>query len=237
MAEKESIVFVVAHPDDVTYSAGGTAWLLHEKYDLHVLCASKGERGYTQTEREKFEGTPPPSAELAAIREGEEKKACEILGASLTFLGQIDGEIHPDREVCDRVAGILADIRPKAVLTHGPLEKKDHSAVFSIAYQALHLADVFWTTDLCMFHHDAGTYNTHAPCLYVNISDVIEHKADLVRCHQTQFRHSLDSVLERNRILGQMVYADYAEAFQTCFPPMGRRWDRDCECGKFLLDL
>ena len=33
---KESIVFITAHPDDVAYACGGTAWLLREKYDLHA---------------------------------------------------------------------------------------------------------------------------------------------------------------------------------------------------------
>ena len=62
MDSRRSIAFVVAHPDDVAFSFGGTAWLLHEQYKLHVLCASKGERGYAW----KGQGMAPPSAEVAA---------------------------------------------------------------------------------------------------------------------------------------------------------------------------
>ena len=40
----ENIVFIVAHPDDMAYGMGGTAWLLKEKYNLHILCTTRGEK-------------------------------------------------------------------------------------------------------------------------------------------------------------------------------------------------
>ncbi|GAH72350.1 unnamed protein product, partial [marine sediment metagenome] len=41
----ESVLFVVAHPDDLAYGMGGIAFLLRDKFDLHLVCATKGERG------------------------------------------------------------------------------------------------------------------------------------------------------------------------------------------------
>ena len=42
----ESVVFVVAHPDDVAFFMGGAALLLKDRCKLHVICATRGERGY-----------------------------------------------------------------------------------------------------------------------------------------------------------------------------------------------
>jgi LmbE family N-acetylglucosaminyl deacetylase len=93
---KPSIVFVVAHPDDLAIIMGGTALLLKDRYQLHVLCASKGERGYPWKGVGRLK---PINPEIATIRAKEEKAACAMLGANLTFLGQIDGEIFAGREV------------------------------------------------------------------------------------------------------------------------------------------
>ncbi len=41
---KPAVAFVVAHPDDVAFLMGGTAWLRKDRYQLHVICASQGER-------------------------------------------------------------------------------------------------------------------------------------------------------------------------------------------------
>ena len=43
---RPAIAFVTGHPDDVAFAMGGTAWLLKDKYQLHVFCATRGERGY-----------------------------------------------------------------------------------------------------------------------------------------------------------------------------------------------
>ena len=129
---RPNIVFVVGHPDDVAFFFGGTASLLKDRFNLHVLCASRGERGYDWT----GEGMAPPSAEVAQARSAEEAESCRLLDAQLTFLGQLDGEIFAGREVCHAVAGMLADLKPVALFTHHPLEKQDHSATFGIALAA-----------------------------------------------------------------------------------------------------
>lgn len=86
----ESVLFVVPHPDDLAYGMGGIAFLLRDKFDLHLLCATKGERGI-----------PGRSLDETGItREEEQKAACELLGANLNFLGKIDRELYADIETC-----------------------------------------------------------------------------------------------------------------------------------------
>ena len=103
----ESVLFVFAHPDDAAYGMGGVAWLLKDKFDLHLICATKGERG--------LQGRS--LTETAAIRDKEEKRECELLGAKLTFLDRIDRELYADAETCQQVADIVRKTAPVALFT------------------------------------------------------------------------------------------------------------------------
>ena len=230
---KPSVAFVVAHPDDVAFSQGGTASLLSERYAIHVLCATRGDRGYSW----KGEGRTPPSPETAATRSAEEAAACALLGAELTFLGQTDGDIYADQPTCERLAGLIDTIRPVAVFTLGPLEKPDHALVSVMATKALHLADRFWTTELYMTLRDVETYNAHYADVFVNITRVIEQKRALVRCHKTQApdEAAAERVLDRNRRLGHLCRCDYAEAYMSGLPLVASRWGRKAGC--ILMDL
>jgi LmbE family N-acetylglucosaminyl deacetylase len=229
----ESIVCVAAHPDDIAHGMGGTAWLLKDRYRLHVLCASRGERGYAWT----GEGLAPPSAELAARREAEERAACALLGAEVEFLGLTDGEIYAEKPVVERVAGVLRRLKPKAVFTLGPQEKPDHAAAYLIALQALYLAERFWETEMYMMLRHGETRQGRYADIYVNISGAIDAKRRQVACHASQnpTPEHVERVLERNVLLGKLAWCPHAEAFMTGLPLMARRWDR--KAGSILLDL
>ncbi len=230
---KPPVVFVVAHPDDVAFSMGGTAWLLKDRYQLHVICASQGERGYAST----VAGPKPPCPVTAATRAREEAAACALLDARLSFLGLIDGELFAERSVCERIAGMLAAIKPVALFALGPLEKPDHAAMSLAARLALHLADLYWTTELLMPFRHGETVNMSHASLFVNISSVIEHKRQLIRCHTTQApdESAVERVLVRNMLLGKMAWCEYAEAYITGLPLVATRWQRPA--GSILMQL
>ncbi len=233
MDSRETIAFVVAHPDDVAFSFGGTASLLRDQYDLHVFCASRGERGYEW----KGAGLPPPSPQIAEMRTKEEERSCAILGAKLTFLNQPDGEIFAGEQVCRSLAGLLAALRPAALFTHNPIDKPDHAATYGIALHALQLAGLFWTTELYMVNDPETAYNPGAPDVFVNISAVIEKKRELIRCHHHNIKSEkdVDVVLERNHIVGRLSRCDWAEAYASSLPLIAIRWNR--RAGSILMDL
>ena len=233
VSARPPIAFVVAHPDDIAFSMGGTAWLLKDRYRLHVICASKGERGY----RYDTPGPKPPCPRTAATRAREEAAACALLGADLTFLGLTDGELFAERDVCERVAGMLAAIKPVALFTLGPIEKPDHAAISLVARQALYLADLFWTTELYLPLRQGETVHLDHQSVYVNISSVVEHKRELIRCHKTQApdEAAVERVLERNVLLGKLAWCEYAEAYLTGLPLMATRWNRPA--GSILMNV
>lgn len=224
---RATVAFIVSHPDDVSFSMGGTAALLKDRYKLHVLCASRGERGYTWDGH----GLQPPDHEIGDTRAEEERASCKLLGADLTFLDQPDGGIFAGQEVCNRVAGMLSEIKPVAVLTMGPLAKPDHASTYMIALQALHRAGLFWETELYMCE-SLGIAN-----VFVNTTAVMDQKKEQCFCHQHHLHDPSywDRIADADRIAGSLCRCEYAEAYLSGLPLVGTRWNR--KAGSLLLDL
>jgi len=223
--KKENIVFLMAHPDDVAIQVGGTAMILKEKYNLHVLCVSKGERGIKGKTH----------SEAAAIREKEEAAACKIMGAKLTFLHQIDGEIFAGREACENAAVLLKELKPVALFTHWPMEKGDHAATSNLAWQALLISKLYWITEIYFPVFRGQFSNVHAE-IFVDISKVTDKKRELLECHKSQIsKEKADTMLSNNRFIGKLGWVDSAEAFYSGTPLAANRWGRKAD--SILLDL
>ena len=201
----DPLVFIVAHPDDVSDGMGGTAWRLKDSYKLYVLCATRGDKGVPGQD----------GAATAAIREKEEAAACKMLNADLTFLGQNDGEVFAGREVCQQVGGILKEINPKAVFTIWPVDRHpDHAAVSGITTKAVRLAGINPDVYYCM---EGRSQTMHFnPDIYIDITPVIKEKLKLIRCHVCQntddrmARHFLEQAKDRGKEAG----CEFAEGFK-----------------------
>jgi len=91
-AVNDSMVCVVAHPDDESRLCGGILALLAAKgVDVHIVSLTRGEGGEL--------GEPPlcTREELGAVREREMRCACAALGArSVTFLDYVDPLVGPE---------------------------------------------------------------------------------------------------------------------------------------------
>ena len=206
-----TILFVVAHPDDVAFGMGGTAWLLKDRYDLHVVCVTKGERGL-----------PGRSlAATAALREQEEAGACALLGAKLTFLGKIDREVYADAETCRPVAEIIRRLAPVALLTIWPIDTHpDHSAIAEIAKKSVFLAQ--HPLEIIYSEEDMIGQTSHfAPDFYVDISRVMDDKLRLIRCHacQNASDRMAQAALQQATVRGRESGCVLAEGFRSLRPP------------------
>lgn len=133
---------IFAHPDDESFSIGGT--ILHYsklsvRWDL--FCATDGDAGRS--------AVPVSSkSELAALRRNELIAAARLLGVrgKIVTRGYPDGELaqaEPDRLVGD-VVEFLRDVKPDVVVTFGPEgapnAHRDHRAISRAATAAFHLA-------------------------------------------------------------------------------------------------
>lgn len=130
---------VFAHPDDETLGTGGTlAKYASEGVEVHVVCATRGERGRYRDGRDH----PGPEA-LGRIREAELRAAARVLGVrEVSFLDYRDKDL--DRadpgEVIGKIVSHLRRIRPQVVLTFAPdggYGHPDHVAICQFATAAV----------------------------------------------------------------------------------------------------
>ncbi len=123
-------LFVFAHPDDESFSSGGTIAKLTKKgVIVKLITATYGEAGRT--------GNPPLTTQekLGSVREQELRRAGKILGISqIFFLGLIDGTLHkiPAVKIADKIFSILHKEQPDIVVTfnkEGGSKHTDHIQV------------------------------------------------------------------------------------------------------------
>lgn len=126
-----TILAVLAHPDDETFGMGGTLALYARKgYDVHLVCATRGEVGTVDPEFLR------DGRSIAQLREAELRCAAEHLGLkSVHFLGYRDSGMpgspdnahpdaqvaHPVDEVAGRVVKFIRELKPDVVVTFDPI--------------------------------------------------------------------------------------------------------------------
>jgi LmbE family N-acetylglucosaminyl deacetylase len=137
-----SIAAVFAHPDDETFSIGGSiAAYAARGVRWDVFCATDGDAGRSAVE-------VTSRAELAALRRNELIAAARVLGVQ----GEIVARGHPDGalsqvdadQLTAEVVRFLREVRPDVVITFGPEgapnAHRDHRAISRAATAAFHLA-------------------------------------------------------------------------------------------------
>src|SRR5262245_12134235 len=112
--EIERALAVMAHPDDVDFSAAGLVAQLTDAGASVTYClVSDGQAG-------GFDLTIDRPT-MAAIRREEQTKAAAELGVSdLIFLGRMDGEVTFDLELRHDITRVIRRVRPQIVITHPP---------------------------------------------------------------------------------------------------------------------
>jgi len=133
---------IYAHPDDETFSAGGT----FAKYSsagarCTLFCATDGDAGKSSAI------AVASKAELGALRREELRAAAHILGiTALDFGGYPDGNLGgaDQDELIGRIVAHVRRERPQVVITFAPEgapnQHRDHKAISRAATAAFFLA-------------------------------------------------------------------------------------------------
>jgi LmbE family N-acetylglucosaminyl deacetylase len=139
MTDALKLLAVFPHPDDETLGMGSTlARYAAEGVEVYLVCATRGERGWFDSE-----GPDPGLEGLARIREAELRCAAEILGIrQVSFLGYIDGEVDQadPEEIIGRLVSHIRAIEPQVVVTFAPdgaYGHPDHVALSQFTSAAL----------------------------------------------------------------------------------------------------
>ncbi|HLZ07237.1 MAG TPA: PIG-L deacetylase family protein [Chloroflexota bacterium] len=195
------VVAVGAHPDDETAFAGGMlARYASEGADVRIVGVTRGEGGEA--------GDPPLSSleELGATRERELRCAAAALGASgVHFLGFVDPRIAVGEEgrridatldeFAGAILGVLEELRPDVVLTHGSNGEYGHPQhVFTnqavrtalARSQAPHPELLTWCALEDGQPEDRFTNVGDKADLVVDITPWFDAKCTALACHQTQ---------------------------------------------------
>ncbi len=137
--EPLKLLVIFAHPDDESMGMGATlAKYAAEGVETHLICASRGERGWGGAEEQN-----PGLEQLGKIRTMELERAVALLGMkSLSFLGYIDGEVDRAHhaEAIGRIVTHIRRIRPQVVVTFphdGIYGHPDHIAIGQFATAAI----------------------------------------------------------------------------------------------------
>ncbi len=126
---------VMAHPDDCEFVVGGTVALLGAKgWAIDIVVATSGNKGTKDPQ--------VTAQQLAGMREEEQRRAAEILGANEpVFLGFGDGELVDDDELRGLVVRQIRLRRPELVLTFDGLmpqtNHRDHRRIGIATYDAI----------------------------------------------------------------------------------------------------
>ncbi|HMP40280.1 MAG TPA: PIG-L family deacetylase [Roseiflexaceae bacterium] len=225
-------LFVVAHPDDIEFMAGGLAvrWAA-EGAELHYCLLTDGASGSRDPEI-----TP---AALIEMRRAEQRTAGDLLGVrSYTFLGHPDGRLVASVELRLEIARVIRTVQPDAVVTTDPrffysptyINHPDHRAAGEATLAAImpiantRLAALELLTE-GLEPHDVGDVLRATPAepnywLPLREED-LAHKVAIMRAHASQivqFPGFEEFILRMAREMGVRasdagVACDAAEAY------------------------
>jgi LmbE family N-acetylglucosaminyl deacetylase len=140
MLDPLKLMCIFAHPDDETLlgTGGLLAKYADEGVETHLICATKGERGWQGNPAEN-----PGTEAMGQLRAGELQSAAKILGIrEVSFLNYLDGELD-QAEPAIAIAKIvmhLRRVRPQVVITFPPdgsYGHPDHIAISQLTSAAV----------------------------------------------------------------------------------------------------
>ncbi len=222
------ILVVAAHPDDAEFGCGATIakWVREGATTYYLICTN-GDKG-----------TDEPgitAAELAAVREREQRAAAAVIGASdVVFLPRRDGELVYSIDFRGDVVRWIRTWKPDAIFTHDPtvlissagfINHADHRATGEVTVDAVY---PFTRGPLQYPEQIAEGLETHAvyemylwganpPNFWVDVGDTIQCKLDALKCHASQFpdfERTTQFATERLKRAGEEHGVGYAETFR-----------------------
>lgn len=244
MSENKVALAVGAHPDDVEFMMAGTLAALGDAgYEPHIFTVGNGNGG-TATHTQE---------EIVRLRGREARNAAAVIGGTYHPGLVNDLEIYYEDELLRRVSAVVREVQPEIVLTHSPQDyMEDHQNTSRLIVTACFSRGMRnWVTvpqraqtfqDVYLYHcqpygNRDQLRNPIVPTLFVDVTDKIEVKEEMLRCHATQkqwldLSQGMDSYLITMRELcaevgqwagggersassaGEMAPVKYAEGFR-----------------------
>jgi len=227
-----NVLAIGCHPDDIEIACAGTiAKYVKAGHKVTVCHVSTGNLGHVII----------PPDELTIIRANEAKAAGALAGVEVICAGFDDLEIYDgNRESRDKLVDVIKYAQPDVIITHDPDDyMPDHTAVSKLVFDASFTATLPNYKVLNPKYSDENTppaklvpiyyMDTLAgvnfnPTEYVDVTDVMELKLEMLECHASQLvwmrEHDnidfADMVKTCSKFRGYQCGVDYAEGFRQC---------------------
>ena len=224
-----------AHPDDLDWACGGTTAIwAREGKEVYFVLMTSGESGEDHQRKLVL-----PAAEIAEIRETEQRLAANVLGVKeVLFLGQPDGRIEPTLAFRDQLVNVIRRLRPQIVVSMDPgawtfdnfyLYHPDHRAtaiaVFDAIYPSAGTSCYVPQPDEGLPPHKVREVyfsGTSRPNTYIDITSTIDLKIQALLSHRSQLPDPEEIATFVRQIAGQRgakIGSLYAEAFRRMDVP------------------
>jgi LmbE family N-acetylglucosaminyl deacetylase len=233
MSEKQTVLAVGAHPDDVEFNMAGTLALLAQAgFEPHMMNVA----------RSNLDSNELPEAEITRIRRREAERSAAVIGAVYHPPIVDDLMIFYENKLLRQMTAIVRKIRPTIVLLPSLSDyMEDHTntarlvitACFSRAMRHYRSDPPREATDQDVYLYHAqphlnrdGMRTLVVPDLFVNVTGAIDTKLDMLGCHESQRQwldetqgldDYLDSMRQSAAEVAQMSARpgwEYAEGFR-----------------------
>lgn len=222
--EPRRALVVMAHPDDIEFTCGGTvASLADDGWQVAFCLVTSGDKG------SKDPNLPP--ADLAALREAEQQAAAAELGVQrCIFLRWPDGFVEDGPELRAALVRVVRETRPELLITwdgYRGFNHRDHrtvglaalDAAFPLARNPNTYAEQL--TD-GLEPHRVNTVllaGAREPNYWVDVSDQLDRRIDALFRHATQVQalnreEMAKRMAERQQRAAAEGRVPWAEAFR-----------------------
>jgi LmbE family N-acetylglucosaminyl deacetylase len=194
--EIERALVVMAHPDDVDFSAAGTVAVLTDA-GVHVTycLVTDGDAGGSDRSVSRHD--------MAMLRRSEQTAAAAKVGVTdLVFLGHGDGRVQPTLQLRADISAVIRRVRPRVVISQSPERNLDRiyashpdhlaaaeatlCAVYPDARNPFAFPELFdedlepWAVDEVWV--TGGLSGPHP----IDVTTAIDRKIDALMCHVSQ---------------------------------------------------
>ncbi len=220
-----TVLAITCHPDDMEICCAGTLLKCKERGDRVVVChLCSGNLGHVVI----------PPDELKVMRAKEAERSAAMAGFEIIHSEFDDLDIYYDnKESRDKVVDIIKQVNPDFIITHAPNDyMPDHNAVSRLVFDASFTATLpnypskaeGCARTVPIYYMDTLMGVDFLPTEYVDISEHIDKKLEMLCCHESQIVWMRDhdnidfpDMLKTcSRYRGLQCGAEYAEAFTQC---------------------
>ncbi len=219
---------LMAHPDDAELLCAGTLIRLRTLgWEVHVITMTAGDCGTTTLS----------AKEIAAVRLSEACNGAAVMGAKYHCLEELDGQVVYDKETIRRVVALFRSISPALVFTHALRDyMMDHEMTAMLARCATQIFAAPNASTVPLRLPGAIPHLYYAdpiegidplgaavtPTTLIDISDVLEQKAQALACHASQRQwlrahqgmdEYIDAMKRHAAMRGKIIGAGAAEGF------------------------